>query len=130
LIRIDIMGITISELYNPESKKRKRMARKHKFYRMFGYNPMLKAFGNKCAFCLTEFTDDSVEGVWESGFIGSTMFTEEHICSCCNQRWSYLRGYNRGNYKFDEANRKTMEALAPFREENARRLEEMQKLMK
>lgn len=119
------MGIYIKELYNPESKQRKRMALKYRLFRFFGYNPTLRAFKSKCAFCLTEFTDDSVEGVWEQGFINSFMYTEEHKCSCCNQRWSYLRGYSRGNYKFDEANRKEMEAFAHFREENKRRLERM-----
>lgn len=122
------MSITIGELYNPDSKKRRRLSLKYKVFRFFGYNPMLLAFFSKCAFCLKDLTDESVEGVWEQSSITSSsvyVYIEEHKCSCCNQKWRYNRGFSRGNYKFDEDLKREMEIFAPLREKNSRKIELM-----
>lgn len=122
------MSITVGELYNPDSKKRKRMALKYKFYRFFKYNPTLMAFKRQCAFCFTDLTDDSVDGVWEqSSFFdfNQYIYKEEHKCSCCGQNWIYNRGFTRGSYKFDEELKREMELYAPLREENKRRIDSM-----
>lgn len=127
------MGITIGELYKPESKKRKRMALKYRIYRLFGYNPMLLAFKRTCAFCLNELTDESVEGVWEQSSIfdfSKYIYIEEHKCSHCKQRWRYNRGFVRGNYKFDEEIKREMELFAPLREENKRKIDTMLNMQK
>lgn len=119
------MGIKVGELYDPESKKRKRLATKYKIFRFFGYNPTMMAFKRTCAFCLTELTDDTVEGVWSRGTIKFTSYTEEHKCSCCKQNWSYNRGPVRGKYKFDAEWEREIKLFEPLREKNNKVIQEM-----
>lgn len=122
------MRIRVGELYEKESKKRIYLARKHRFYRFFGYNPERRAFRNICAFCFTDLTDESVVGVWErSAFwdFNVMIYEEEHKCAGCNQRWRYLRGETRGRYKFDARIEAEMKSLEWLREKNRRRIERM-----
>lgn len=127
------MGITVGEYYDPNSKKRKRLAFKHKIYRFFGYNQMLIAFDRTCAFCLTELTDNTVTSVCERSYafdFDKYIYIEEHKCSCCNQKWRYNNMFSRGEYKFDKEDKKEMEAFKSLREENMRRIRKMSKIRK
>lgn len=124
--------MTIGEMYELENKKRQRWAFRHKIYRKFGYNPLLKAFNYKCAFCLENFKDENVYEIWEqSSMVGAGHYNyhEHHKCSGCGQKWTYFRVGSRGKYPFDAANEEEYKKYEWIRKQNSKNLESYSRMI-
>lgn len=104
--------ITIGELYDENSPKRKRMAKKYKIYRFFGNNQSMKAFQSKCAFCLTDFKKEDVDytSLCSSFKIKNAYHEVDYItCSGCGQKWHYMRAFGVDEYSYKEMKKKQEE---------------------
>lgn len=72
---------------------------------LLSFAPRKRATDFHCEYCLTEFSNDSIQGVERSGGMGNTFVHcfEDHKCTKCNQKWSYhtIRS-SKFKYKFDK----------------------------